>query len=183
MPKSIANNEDVTTDNNQQAFDDIESMSIDELKAALIAARTTKPRKTKQPVVELTPEEEEARDKAIAELEETIADLKAKMAEASSALKILRPRAFIGSNRGPVGVGAFIKALIKEGATNEQIMERVAAEWTANNTNNNCINWYRNDIKRRAKIAEAIANGEETGETESAENAENDMTDYPENMS
>lgn len=153
MSKKAATNEDITEQSQQEAFNNVEDMTPDQLKEALIAARaalatTKKPRKAKLQLVEaLSPEELAARQEAIDVAQADVDRLTGELTEAKAKLKELRPSSGAVGRRGPVGVGAFIKSLIPEGLTNDEIMERVATEFPANHTNSNCINWYRNALK------------------------------------
>lgn len=106
------------------------------------------------------------------------AELEAQLKAIKAELRALSPSA--ASRRGPVGVGAFIKEQIAEGKTNAEILELVAANFPANNTNVNCINWYRNAIKNwpdgkrpsKKVVVESSADegaSEESGEFEEAQ--------------
>jgi hypothetical protein len=94
---------------------------------------------------------QQAADKAaaIADAQAKLADAEEAFKEAKAKLKALRGRKPMGEvKRGPSGVGAYIKSLIGEGKTNEEIMAAVTENWPANFTNVGCINWYRNAIKK-----------------------------------
>lgn len=143
-------------------------------------------KKSKDQVVELDPQAEaearalaEANAARVSELKTQEADLEVRLKEVKAELRALSPSA--ASRRGPVGVGAFIKEQIAEGKTNAEILELVTQNFPANNTNVNCINWYRNavknwpDGKRPSKKAAAVTESsadegasEESGEFEEA---------------
>lgn len=94
---------------------------------------------------------QQAADKAAAieAAQAKLAEAEATFKEAKANLKALRGRKPIGEvKRGPSGVGAYIKKLIGEGMTNDEIMAAVTENWPANFTNVGCINWYRNAIKK-----------------------------------
>ena len=119
------------------------------------AAPAKKPRAKKAKVaeVELSAEEVEAIAAAKLESEAKVAEIKLEIDAISVSLSQLKAQLkeltgkSTSTNRGPVGVGAFIKELIKEGFTNAEISDRIVTEWPENNTNTNCINWYRNALK------------------------------------
>ena len=143
-------------------------------------------KKAKDQVVEETVVDEQAAAEAERLAQETAAkievlkgqeaDLEAQLKEIKNQLRELSPSA--ASRRGPVGVGAFIKEQITAGKTNAEIMELVADQFPANNTNVNCINWYRNalkqwpDGKRPGKKAQAVEQSVEQEADESVEDAE-----------
>jgi hypothetical protein len=127
---------------------------IEAAKAEAAKVSTKKPRAPKAKV-ELTPEEQKAADALAAEKQERadeikarVEDLNSEVAELKAELKTLTGKVGTGNTqRGPVGVGAFIKGLIQEGLDNDAILARVAAEWPENYTNASCVNWYRNALK------------------------------------
>jgi hypothetical protein len=111
--------------------------------------------------IEAAAEEKAANELRLNELRAELTTVTARADEIKAEIKGLSGKAVIA--RGPTGVGAFIKSLIVEGLTNDEIMARVAEEWPENRTNVNCINWYRNALKNwpdgkrpvKAKPAEA----------------------------
>jgi len=133
--------------------------------------------------IEAAAEEKAANELRLNELREELATITTRADEIKAEIKGLSGKAVVA--RGPTGVGAFIKGLITEGLTNDEIMARVAEEWPENRTNINCINWYRNALKNwpdgkrpvKAKPAEATEDqgleGDQTDEeaTEEAEAA------------
>jgi len=130
-------------------------MTIEELRAELAAtkellAKAKSPRKkvVKEAVSE-DPEIVAAREAAIAEATAAYTAAETEFARAKAALQALRPTKGGGSvQRGPSGVGAYIKGMINDAKNNEEIMAAIAAEWPDNFTNVNCINWYRSAIKK-----------------------------------
>lgn len=113
-----------------------------------------------------TAEELEALAQAKEEAQKRVEAAQAELAEAKAALKALTGRKTVGTvNRGPSGVGNFIKGLITEGKTNQEILDAVATEWPNNFTNTNCINWYRNALKN-------WPNGKRPGKTKVVEATE-----------
>lgn len=150
---------------------------IDAAKAQAATISAKKPRAAKAHValtveeLEALAEETAAKEVRAAELNEQIADLAERFVSLKAELKEVTGKARTGgaSNRGPVGVGAFVKNLITEGLTNEEILEQVHVNFPANNTNVSCVNWYRNALKQwpngvrpsRKKIAEALEAEEE----------------------
>lgn len=120
--------------------------------------------------IEAAAEEKAANELRLNELREELATITARADEIKTEIKGLSGKAVIA--RGPTGVGAFIKSLIVEGLTNDEIMARVAEEWPENRTNVNCINWYRNALKNwpdgkrpaKAKPAEATDDQDLEGE-------------------
>jgi hypothetical protein len=112
------------------------------------AAPAKKPR-AKKAEVELSTEEVAAKlesEAKVAEIKLEIDTISANLSQLKAQLKELTGKS-TSTNRGPVGVGAFIKELIKKGLTNAEISDRIITEWPENNTNTNCINWYRNALK------------------------------------
>lgn len=104
------------------------------------------------------------------------AELEVQLKAVKAELRVLSPSA--ASRRGPVGVGAFIKEQIAEGKTNAEILELVAANFPANNTNVNCINWYRNAVKnwpdgkrpgKKTAVVETESSADEGASEESGE--------------
>jgi hypothetical protein len=145
--------EEILAQARAQAQAIIEAAKEEATKAYPRKARVVKVREE----VVLTEEEQAERVEAervkqarIAELKDELEQLTARITELKAELKVLTGK--VGgagaTHRGPVGVGAFIKGLIQEGLTNEQIMERVAVEWPTNLTNTGCVNWYRNALKQ-----------------------------------
>jgi len=139
----------------EQAVDAaLEELSMEELRAELVKTRAeltqakVKPaRKAAAPT--LSPEEQEELNAKIAAAKEELAVAEAAYNKAKAALKELQPRSGGGGgNRGPAGVGAYIKDLIKEGLTNDEILAKVAVDWPDNMTNANCVNWYRSALKK-----------------------------------
>jgi hypothetical protein len=130
---------------------------IDAAKAEAAKVTTRKPKAAKvvKVKVELTPEEQEAANALAAEkqaradtVKARLEELQTEIAELKAELKTLTGKVGTGNTqRGPVGVGAFIKDLIQEGLDNDAILARVAAEWPDNFTNASCVNWYRNALK------------------------------------
>lgn len=124
--------------------------------------------------IEAAAEEKAANELRLNALREELASITANADEIKAEIKSLGGKTVIA--RGPTGVGAFIKDLIKHEFTNDEIMARVAEEWPENRTNINCINWYRNALKHwpegkrpaKAKPAEATEDqgleGEQTEE-------------------
>lgn len=114
------------------------------------------------PSTELSPEAQaaiDAKNNELAALAEEETQLKARMGEIIARRRELGVTRVV--NRGPRGVGDYVKDLIKAGKTNEEIMALVKENFPQNNTNVNCVNWYRNalkqwpDGKRPGKKAEA----------------------------
>jgi hypothetical protein len=151
---------------------------IDAAKAQAATISAKKPRAAKAHValtveeLEALAEETAAKEVRAAEINEQIAALQDQLADLKAELKEVTGKAGRtggASNRGPVGVGAFVKNLITEGLTNEEILEQVHVNFPANNTNVSCVNWYRNALKQwpngvrpsRKKIAEALEAEEE----------------------
>ena len=151
---------------------------IDAAKAQAATISAKKPRAAKAHIaltveeLEALAEETAAKEVRAAELNEQIAALQDQLVSLKAELKEVTGKASRtggASNRGPVGVGAFVKNLITEGLTNEDILEKVRNEFPANNTNASCVNWYRNALKQwpngvrpsRKKIAEALEAEEE----------------------
>ncbi|MCJ7804727.1 hypothetical protein MUP35_03290 [Patescibacteria group bacterium] len=150
---------------------------IDAAKAQAATISAKKPRAAKAHIaltveeLEALAEETAAKEVRAAEINEQIAALQDQLAGLKAELKEITGKGRTGgaSNRGPVGVGAFVKNLITEGLTNEEILEQVHVNFPANNTNVSCINWYRNALKQwpngvrpsRKKIAEALEAEEE----------------------
>lgn len=178
--EQIDNSEDITNESMQEAFDNIDDMSAEALKAALLAARAQlagkrgrKPKAFKV-VEQLSEEELAARQVAIDEAQAEVDRLTGELTDAKVKLRELKPGSGAVGRRGPVGVGAFIKSLIPEGLTNDEIMERVTVEFPDNHTNSNCINWYRNALKnwpdgKRPSKAKEEASEEEASEEAAAE--------------
>lgn len=168
-------NQDITVggeemSNEAVAFADVEDMTPDQLKAELLAARNAlakKGRKAKVEEPKLSPEELAERQEKIDAAQTKVDSLTNELNEAKAVLNELKPRRMSVAKRGPVGVGAFIKSLIAEGLTNEEIMERLPAQFPDNNTNVNCVNWYRNALKKwpDGKRPSAKASTETTDET------------------
>lgn len=143
------------------------------IEAAKEEAKKVKPPKAQKAVkqeVLLTAEELEALEAAKVERQEKLTALNMELINAKAEVdrikgEIKELSGKVGGStgvRGPTGVGNFIKQLITEGLTNEEILERVATEWPTNTTNANCVNWYRNalknwpDGKRPKKVKETI---------------------------
>ena len=162
MPKKNAVEENVTEENVTEPteYDLIIAAAKAEAKAIIDAAKATKPKaaraaKAKAPEVVLTPEEIEAaavlaeeKRLRIEKLEADLATHTANVLAVKAELAELKGKRTSGTtNRGPVGVGAFVKELITEGKTNQEILDAVAVAWPDNTTNVNCINWYRNALK------------------------------------
>jgi hypothetical protein len=139
-----------------QELPDVEEMSLAELRAelertkALLAEASKKAKKVPAPAVVRTPEEQAEHDAKVAAVTAKINELEAQLKAAKTELKELVPRTLSNSARGPVGVGAYIKSLLigSPTITNEEILKLVAEEFPNNFTNVNCINWYRNAIKK-----------------------------------
>lgn len=146
--------EDITETGMQQAFDDVDSLTLEQLRAQLIAARQALALKTKcqakakELVETMSPEELLARQEAIESAQAEVDRCSTALADAKAQLAVLQPRSLSVARRGPTGVGVFIKGLINEGLTNTQILARVALEWPDNNTNANCVNGYRSALKK-----------------------------------
>jgi len=131
--------------------------------------------------IEAAAEEKAANELRLNELREELATITTRADEIKAEIKGLSGKTVVA--RGPTGVGAFIKDLIKEGLTNDEIMARVAEEWPENRTNINCINWYRNALKNwpdgkrpaKAKPAEATEDqgleGDQTDEGQTDDEA------------
>ena len=51
------------------------------------------------------------------------------------------------------GVGVMVRDLIKLGKDNAEILKLVCKHYGNDNTTASCISWYRNDIKKAAKLA------------------------------
>jgi hypothetical protein len=133
-----------------------EAAAIIEAAKAEAAKVTAKKPRTAKAKVELTPEEQEAlaaetaeKQQRAEEIKVRLDELNAEIAQLKAELKTLTGKAGGTGNtqRGPVGVGAFIKDLIQEGMDNDAILARVAVEWPENFTNASCVNWYRNALK------------------------------------
>lgn len=158
---AVENQEDATLDEPTGPSDipftpdaSVDDMSMEELKAMLLKQRqeleALKTAKTRKAVARpsLSPEEQAALDEKVAAAREKVATAESALREAKAELSALVPRSVGSVQRGPSGVGAFIKNLINEGKTNEEILSAVVEEFPNNFTNTNCINWYRNAIKK-----------------------------------
>ena len=165
---------------------ELEEVSLEQAFAEEQAApkKAKKSKKTAMSAADqLQADEDAAREKELlaqkeAEKAAKVSELTAELLTAQAAVKSLQEqlrevRGHAASNRGPAGVGAFIKEKITEGLTNQEIIDEVAAKFPENFTNTNCVNWYRNalknwpDGKRPAKKAKVAV--EETAEASTEE--------------
>ena len=65
------------------------------------------------------------------------------------------------------GVGSRVRELVKEGKSNNEILEIVRKENPLRKTTYSCIAWYKNDIKKKAKLVDDSVGDEwEKGEIE-----------------
>ena len=101
-----------------------------------------------QAPVEMTPEEQaaiEARNAELGALADEETSIKQRLGEIANRRRELGVTRVV--NRGPRGVGEYVKTQIKEGKTNDEILSLVKENFPENNTNANCVNWYRNAPK------------------------------------
>ena len=128
------------------------------------------------------PEGDVSLEEAEAAAAEELARRQAVVAEAQAVLDAAKAslREMTGNTaakRGPVGVGAFIRERIVAGDDNKQIMEQVTEKFPANNTNINCINWYRNAIKNWPNGKRPSKKAEKPAESHDATAEEVEQTD------
>ena len=63
-----------------------------------------------------------------------------------------------------MGVGSRVRELVNEGKSNNEILEIVRKENPLRKTTYSCIAWYKNDIKKKAKLVDDSVGDDSVGD-------------------